>query len=90
MHHDIYIVHASYSFCSIYFCANFQLALGCVFFFFSSFCCVCFGPYPSRMSRKTRANRVPSTPSVSPSRSQLFKNDRCREIFKKLKSKHKI
>ena len=42
------------------------------------------------MPRKTRANRVPSTPSVSPSRSQLFKNDRCREAFEKLNSKHKI
>ena len=42
------------------------------------------------MPRKTRANRVPSTPSASPSRSQLFKNDRCREAFEKLNSKHKI
>ena len=42
------------------------------------------------MPRKTRANRIPSTPSVSPSRSQLFKNDRCREVFEKLNSKHKI
>ena len=42
------------------------------------------------MPRKARANRVPSTPSVSPSRSQLFKNDRCREAFEKLNSKHKI
>ena len=42
------------------------------------------------MPRKTRANRVPSTPSVSPSRVQLFKNDRCREAFEKLNSKHKI
>ena len=42
------------------------------------------------MPRKTRANRVLSTPSVSPSRSQLFKNDRCREAFEKLNSKHKI
>ena len=42
------------------------------------------------MLRKTRANRVPSTPSVSPSRSQLFKNDRCREAFVKLNSKCKI
>ena len=49
-----------------------------------------FGPYPSTMPRKTRANRVPSTPSVSPSRSQLFKNDRCRKAFEKLNSKHKI
>ena len=42
------------------------------------------------MPRKTRANRVPFTPSVSPSRVQLFKNDRCRVAFEKLNSKHKI
>ena len=42
------------------------------------------------MPRKTRTNRVPSTPSVSTSRSQLFKNDRCREAFEKLNSKRKI
>ena len=42
------------------------------------------------MPRKTRANRVPSTPFASPSRSQLFKNDRCREAFEKLNSEHKI
>ena len=42
------------------------------------------------MPRKTRANRIPSTPSVSPSRSQLFKNNRYREAFEKLNSKHKI
>ena len=51
---------------------------------------MCFGPYPSTMPRKTRANRVPSTPSLSPSRSQLFQNDRCREAFEKLNSKCKI
>ena len=34
--------------------------------------------------------RSPSTPSVSLSRVQLFKNDRCYEAFKKLNSKHKI
>ena len=51
---------------------------------------MCFGPYPRTMPRKTRANRIPSTPSVSPSRSQLFKNDRCREAFEKLNSKRKI
>ena len=89
MHHDIYFVHASYSFCSISFCANLQSALGFVFFS-SSFFAVCFGPYPSTMPRKTRANRVPSTPSVSPSRSQLFKNDRCRKAFEKLNSTRKI
>ena len=44
----------------------------------------------STMPRKTRANRVPSTPSVSPSRVQLFRNERCREAFEKLNSKHKI
>ena len=49
-----------------------------------------FGPYSSTMPRKTRANRVPSTPSVSPSRVQLFKNNRCREVFEKPNSKHKI
>ena len=42
------------------------------------------------MPRKTRANRVPSTSSVSTSRSQLFKNDCCREAFEKLNRKHKI
>ena len=42
------------------------------------------------MPRKTRANRVPSTPSVSPSRVQLFKNDHCLEAFEKLNSKRKI
>ena len=42
------------------------------------------------MPRKTRANRTPSTSSVSPSRSQLFKNDRCREAFEKLNCKCKI
>ena len=51
---------------------------------------LCLGPYPSTMPRKTRANRIPSTPFVSPSRSQLFKNDRCREAFEKLNSKRKI
>ena len=48
------------------------------------------GPYSSIMPRKTRANRVPSTPSVSPSRVQLFKNDRCHEAFEKLNNKRKI
>ena len=51
---------------------------------------MCFGPYSCTMPRKTRANRIPSTPFVSPSRSQLFKNDRCQEAFKKLNSKRKI
>ena len=42
------------------------------------------------MPRKTRANRVPSTPAVSPSRVQLFRNERAHEAYKKLNSKHKI
>ena len=51
---------------------------------------MCFGPYPSTMPRKTKANRVPSTPSVSTSRSHLFKNNCCREAFEKLNSMRKI
>ena len=90
MHHDFSFVHASYSFCSIYFCANLQSVFGFVFFLCFSLFAVCFGPYYSTMPRKTRANKIPSTPSVSPSRSQLFKNDRCRETFEKLNSKRKI
>ena len=42
------------------------------------------------MPRKTRANRIPTTPSMSPSRIHLFKNDHCREAFEKLNSKCKI
>ena len=42
------------------------------------------------MLRKTRANRVPSTPSMSPSRVQLFRNERSREDYEKLNSKRKI
>ena len=51
---------------------------------------LCLCPYPSTMPRKTRANRTPSLSSVSPSRSQLFRNDRCREVFEKLNCKRKI
>ena len=47
-------------------------------------------PYSSTMPRKTRANRVPSTPAVSPSRVQLFRNERAREAYEKLNSKRKI
>ena len=49
-----------------------------------------FGSFSSTMPRKTRANRVSSTPSMSPSRVQFFKNNRCREAFEKLNSKRKI
>ena len=42
------------------------------------------------MPRKTRGNRTPSLSSESPSRSELFKNDRSREVFEKLNCKRKI
>ena len=44
----------------------------------------------STTPRKTRANRVPSTPSMSPSRVQLFRNERVREAYEKLNSKRKF
>ena len=75
-------------FCSIFFCANLQSALG-IFFCFCSFA-LCFGPYPSTMPKKTRAHRTPSTSSESPSRSEVFRNDRSREAFETLNSKRKI
>ena len=54
------------------------------------FCYVLLFLNSSTMPRKTRANRVPSTPSVSPSRVQLFRNERSCEAFEKLNSKRKI
>ena len=42
------------------------------------------------MPRKTRANRVPSTSTMSPSRVQLFRNEHAREAYEKLNSKRKI
>ena len=42
------------------------------------------------MLRKTRANRVPSTPVVSPPRVQLFRNEHAHEAYEKLNSKRKI
>ena len=60
-----------------------------LFLFLSILLCV-LGPYSSTMPRKTRANRVPSTPAVSPPRVQLFRNERVCEAFEKLNSKCKI
>ena len=57
MHHIVFVLYCFY--------ANLQFALGFVSFFYL-LCAL--GPYSSTMLRKTRANRVPSTPSVSPSR----------------------
>ena len=75
-------------FCSIFFYANLQFALVFLYVLVGSVLCLC--PYPSTMPTKTRANRTPSLSSVSHSRSQLFRNDRCREVFEKLTCKHKI
>ena len=68
-----------------------SLPLVFVFVSFSYFLLLCsLVPYSSTMPRKTRANKVPSTPSVSPSRVQLFRNERVREAYEKLNSKRKI
>ena len=75
-------------FCSIFFVQTCSLSLVFLFFFFVLF--LFLYPFPSTMPRKTRANRTPYLSSVSPSRSQLFKNDRCREVFEKLNCKRKI
>ena len=83
MHHIAFVLYLFVLTCS-------QPLVLCFSFFLFFLFAMCFGPYSSTMSRKTRANRIPSTPSVSPSRSQLFKNDRCREAFEKLNSKRKI
>ena len=80
MHHIVFALYLFVLTCSL------PLVL-CFFFFLFA---MCFGLYPSTIPRKTRANRIPSMHFVSPSRSQLFKNDRCREAFEKLNSKRKI
>ena len=81
MHHIVFVLY--------FFCANLQSTLG--FVFVSSLFLLCaLGPYSSTMPRKTRANKVPSTPFVSPSRVQLLKKDYCCEAFEKLNSKRKI
>ena len=81
IHHIVFVLY--------FFCANLQSVIG--FVFVSSLYLLCvLGPYSSIMPRKTRANMVSFTPSMSPSRVQLFKNDRCREAFEKLNSKRKI
>ena len=72
-----------------YFIANLQSALGFVFVVFPIVFCALV-PYSSTMAKKTRANRIPSTPAVSPPRVQLFRNERAREACEKLNSKCKI
>ena len=51
---------------------------------------LCLCPYPITMPNKSRANRTPSLSSVSPSRSQLFRIDQCKEVFEKLNCKCNI
>ena len=83
MHHIVLFV--------LYFFIVLTCSLPLVLFLFLFLNLLCaLGPYSSTMPRKTGANRVPSTPSVSPSSVQLFKNDCCRETFEKLNSKRKI
>ena len=61
-------------------------SLPLVLIFFS----LCVGPYPSTMPKKTRAHRTPSTSSESPSRSEVFRNDKSRDAFETLNCKRKI
>ena len=68
------------------FCANLQSALGFVFCSFT----LCFDSYLSTMPRKTRAHRTTSTSSESPTRVELFKNDKCREAYVTLNCRRKI
>ena len=75
-------------FCSIFFFVL-TCSLPLVFVFFFSFA-LCLCPYPSTMPRKTRAHRTPSTSSESPSRSEVFKNDKSKEVYEKLNCKRKI
>ena len=80
MHHiDFYSIFG--------FCANLQFALG--FVFFCSFA-LCFDFYLSTMPRKTTAHRTTSTSSESPTRVELFKNDKCREAYDTLNCRRKI
>ena len=75
-------------FCSFFFVLTCSLSL--VFLSVLVVFVLCLCPYPSTMLRKTRANRTLSLSSVSPFRSQLFRNNRCKEVFEKLNCKRKI
>ena len=83
MHHIVLFV------LYFFFLANLQSALDFCFCCFSH-CCCALVPYSSTMPRNTRANRVPSTPAVSPPRVQLFRNESACEAYEKLNSKRKI
>ena len=75
-------------FCYIFFVLTCSLPLFFIFFFVLFLLCLC--PFPSTMPRKTRAHRTPSTSSESPSRSELFRNDKSREVYEKLNCKRNI
>ena len=77
LHHIVFVLYLFVLTCSLPLVFVFPFAL-------------CLGPYHNTMPKKTRANRIPSTPFVSPSRSQIFKNNHCREAFEKLNCKRKI
>ena len=81
MHHIVLLV-------LYFFWLTCSLPLVLFLLFFPFFCALV--PYSSTMPRKTRANRVPSTPVVSPPRVQLFRNERAHEAYEKLNSKCKI
>ena len=82
MHHIVlFVLYFFWLTCSL------PLVLFLLFFPFFFYALV---PYSSTMPRKTRANRVPSTPAMSPPRVQLFRNERAREAYEKLNSKCKI
>ena len=83
MHHIVVFV-------LYFFVLTCSLPLVLFLFLFPIFCCVLLVLNSSTMPKKTRANRVPSTPFVSPSKVQLFRNERSREAYKKLNSKRKI
>ena len=61
-----------------------SLPLDLFLFLFPIFLLWALVPFSSTMPRKTRANRVPSTPSGSPSRVQLFRNEHSHEAYEKL------
>ena len=77
MHHIVFFLYLFLLTCSLPLVSVFHFAL-------------CLDPYLSIMPRKTRAHRTPSTPSESPSRSELFRSDKSKELYEKLNSKRKI
>ena len=75
-------------FCSFFFVLTCSLPLVFVLFFFFFALCLC--SYPSTMPRKTKAHRTPSTSFESASRSEVFRNEKSSEVYKKLNCKCKI